>query len=520
MAATVPSYLVRVRPKEGQSLSSWRQDAAIANGYDIYPVPRGALRRVDPDAGANPAELDWLARTHRVELEMIESLTLQAFEGTVFRLARVRCHPPWLLRTRYSRGWQVPGPQYCPRCLAEPEGAYFRTSWRLGFATLCPVHLCEMLDRCPACGAGVWPVGATVRQLFEVDEPPDYRCCIRCGFPLSAAPTKQLVASQEAARWATSLIAGSPQELSTHLSVASVDYLQALDAICHLFIRKSARKQILLGPAVWAEAARCLALGRFTNQVEFLGVEDRRTLIDVARPLLRDWPQAFVEFARQTALSRVHFSGAERGMPDWMMSAIHQNLRKQIRVSVAAVSAEIEAMQSAGLKVTKQALRTRLRSDATAINVFFPCRVKALREEKARFARQLAGRRQRKRKRRQTLALVRNQLHVMLSVVAGKPLDAITLMTTRQIQEVVDGTSESGDLPDRTLVHALREDWYRLVAKREGWGDPSFPFRTSRNTDPARFARRALVKAMVSIDPDLRRDVCVFWRNAAPRTEA
>lgn len=41
---------------------------------------------------------------------------------------------------------------------------------------------------------------------------------------------------------------GMPQQISRERSVGSMDYLQALDAICHLFIRKRARAQILSGP--------------------------------------------------------------------------------------------------------------------------------------------------------------------------------------------------------------------------------------------------------------------------------
>lgn len=509
------SYLVRVRPKAGQSLSSWRQDAAVANGYELYPVPRGALRRVDPDAGGNAAEMEWLARTHRLTLEEIEPLTLRAFEGKVFRLANVRCHPTWLLRTRYTRESLVPGPQYCPRCLAQSGGAYFRTVWRLGFVTVCPVHLCELLDRCPACGAGVWPVGATVPRLFEVEHPADYLHCALCGFQLSTAPADLAHEAEDTARWTTSLIAGMPQELAPDLSAGSVDYLQALDAICHLFIRNRARAQILASFTVWAAAGCSLVLESGTNQVELLRIEDRRKLIELARPMLRNWPDAFVDFAQRTGLSQAHFSGSEHLMPSWMRTAVYDDLRKQKRASVQVVSAEIHAMQSAGLEVTRQALRERLGSNSKAIKVLLPCRLRANRWELARFARRTTSKRQRFRRRR-TVALGRSRLHLIVAALSGKTLEAVASMTVQDVQEFVDLRIEWASATERFLAESMREHWERLLARTETWGDPSCPFRTSSNTDPARFARQTLLKTMSGMKPDLRRDISVFWRRGRP----
>ncbi|MDM0075745.1 TniQ family protein [Variovorax sp. J2P1-59] len=505
------SYLVRVRPKAEQSLSSWRQDAAVANGYELYPVPRGALRRVDPDAGGNAAELEWLARTHRMTLEEIEPLTLRAFEGKVFRYASVRCHPTWLLRTRYTRESPIPGPQYCPHCLAQSGGGYFRTVWRLGFVTVCPIHLCELLDRCPACGAGVWPVGATVPRLFEVDHPSDYLHCARCGFQLSRAPADLAPEAEDTARWITSLIAGMQQDLTPNLQVESVDYLQALDAICHLCIRNRPRAQILASSTDWADAVRSLVLEPGTNQVELLRIEDRRKLIHLARPMLSNWPDAFVDFARQTGLSQEHFSGSEHLMPGWMRTAVYEKLRKQKRLSVQVVSAEIKAMRSAGLEVTKQALRERLGSDAKAIDVLLPCRLKANRWELARFARRTTSKRQRFR-RRQTVALVRSRLHLVLAALSGKTLEAVASMTVREVQEFVDLRIEWASATERYLAESMRKHWERLSTRTETWGDPSCPFRTSSNTDPARFARQTLLKTMSGMKSDLRRDISVFWR--------
>lgn len=164
-------------------------------------------------------------------------------------------------------------------------------------------------------------------------------------------------------------------------------------------------------------------------------------VVNLARPMLEAWPDAFMDFAKQTGLSQEHLSGAELLMPDWMRSAVYRSLRKQNRVSVEAVSAQIAAMQSAGLRVTKQALRARLGSDSKAIRVLLPGRRRATWWELRAFARRMTSKRQRRR-RRQTVALVRNQLHVILAVLSGQTLDAVASMSTRAIHAFIDGFGE------------------------------------------------------------------------------
>lgn len=166
-------------------------------------------------------------------------------------------------------------------------------------------------------------------------------------------------------------------------------------------------------------------------------------VVNLARPMLEAWPDAFMDFAKQTGLSQEHLSGAELLMPDWMCSAVYRSLRKQNRVSVEAVSAQIAAMQSAGLRVTKQALRARLGSDSKAIRVLLPGRRRATWWELRAFARRMTSKRQRRR-RRQTVALVRNQLHVILAVLSGQTLDAVASMSTRPIHASTALASRQG----------------------------------------------------------------------------
>jgi hypothetical protein len=352
-------------------------------------------------------------------------------------------------------------------------------------------------------------------RLFEVDRPTDYLHCARCGFQLSRAPTDRAPEPEDTTWWATSLIAGTPQELAADLSAASVDYLQGLDAICHLFIRNRPRAQIVASSTGWADVASGLVLESGTNQVELLCIEDRRKLIHLARPMLSDWPDAFVDFARRTGLSQEHFSGSEHLMPEWMRKVVYQKLRKQKRASMPVVSAEIQAMQSAGLKVTQQALRERLGGDSKAIRVLLPCRPKANRWEYARFSRRTTSGHQRHRK-RQTVALVRNRLHLILAALSGTTLEGVAAMTVREVQAFVDVRHGGATAEERALVVSMGEHWERLSARAVTWGDPVLPFRTSNNTDPARTARYALLKVMRGMKPDLRRDISVFWRRGRP----
>lgn len=50
---------------------------------------------------------------------------------------------------------KAPRYRFCPVCLLEDEVKYFRIEWRFLCWLWCPLHMCKLLDACPACAKPV-----------------------------------------------------------------------------------------------------------------------------------------------------------------------------------------------------------------------------------------------------------------------------------------------------------------------------------------------------------------------------
>lgn len=498
-------FLVRPRPFEGESLSSWRQRTAVRNGFRLYPTEIDELRRIDPDFGRSSELMESIAHKSRLNAEDLKPLCLSSLEGKVFVATRMREHPNWIIRTRYSRGTLVPGPSYCPFCI-DTESPYFRLEWRVAFITTCSRHGFELLDACSQCGAGVWPVGANSERRFAGRYVP-LGVCLECGSSLASDLKSPVLGCAEDQAWAVRLLEGEPQYLNDTLCVSSADYLMGLDALCHLFIRRRALERLKKSPAPWGDLAKDCFDQAPVNQIEYLRIATRRRLIRALRPLLLDWPLRFTEFAVATGLTQEHFSGSESLMPVWMAKVVDGNLRRQRRgVDLARVEAEADVLRFEGRRVTKAALRARL-GNAGAINTMVVYRQAATEQEKLQLLRVLDDDLENPAlPRTNYAAFLRNQYFILLAIAMQKSL----------LEAVEMERNDSGNV--QLILHSSIEE----KQGRSCWLPPEAIQRRvealilARNfevdaKDCARAAQKTLHHAMKSMDSMLLRRIGVFW---------
>ena len=148
---------VSIAPQDGESIESWLEHLADANGLTTAQLLTATGRG---RAGTR-------------------YLTLAPSPDTATRLAALARHS---YRQVAARGW-VPahGTQICPTCLAE-TGAW-RTTWRLLIVTACTRHRTLLVARCPAC-----------RRPFRDQRHSHLRRVggsLVCGNPLGDGPTRQ-----------------------------------------------------------------------------------------------------------------------------------------------------------------------------------------------------------------------------------------------------------------------------------------------------------------------------------------
>jgi len=347
-------FLLRPRPLPDESLSSWRQRVGWANGYRLFPLGSGTLRRSDPDLGTHSEEFPWITATHAVGEAAVKAMTFRRFLGLIIPEIQSRHHPPWWLRARYGTSERSYGAMYCPCCLREDTIPYFRLSWRLAFNVACDKHGTELLDRCQSCGAPPWPAGCgVVDQLSSRFAALDN--CWRCGDRLSLHTT----AKADTPAFPNVWLENGCGELGGR-RIPVIELLSALRAICQLFIRRRTRELLSTAPA-YARISNALASSTVDCALEYLPVQERAALICIGTKLLADWPTQFVLTMQECGISRVHFSGATHLHPVWMDEVINRTLAKQNRwVSEAKVRETVREMRIAEEVVTKAAIRRRL----------------------------------------------------------------------------------------------------------------------------------------------------------------
>jgi len=183
MTTPLPVSLV---PRAGQSIESWLEHLADANGLTTAQLLTTAGRRTGGTRyltlAPSPETIIRLAALARVDEQDVYAATLAAFDGTALDLTGLDPGDRYSYRQVAARGWApAHGTQICPTCLGE-HGAW-QSAWRLLIVTTCARHQSLLVARCPSC-----------RRPFRDQRHSHLRrvgAAPVCGNPLGAGPTKQ-----------------------------------------------------------------------------------------------------------------------------------------------------------------------------------------------------------------------------------------------------------------------------------------------------------------------------------------
>jgi len=183
MTAALP---VSVAPRPGESIESWLEHLADANGLTtaqlLTATGRGRAGTRFLTLAPSPATITRLAALARVDEQDVYAATLAAFDGTALDLTGLDPADRHSYRQVAARGWApAHGTQICPTCLAE-TGAW-QTAWRLLTVTACTRHGDLLVAECPAC-----------QRPFRDQRHSHLRRVggsLVCGNPLGDGPTRQ-----------------------------------------------------------------------------------------------------------------------------------------------------------------------------------------------------------------------------------------------------------------------------------------------------------------------------------------
>lgn len=344
MNSSHSAFLVRPKALPGESLSSWRQRVAWANGYRLFPVRDGRTRRVDPDMGSDVADIGWMADLHGCQDSTCRLMTLGGHVGHLVDRVASRSQPSWWLRSRYGKTAPSHGSMFCSQCLDADEVPYFRLSWRFGFTTVCSVHHTLLIDRCPGCQRPPWPsacgVGDRISNQFH-----SMGYCPYCDFDLTDANCSGL-----ASPTILDHLLDDTASVQVLFNAPCVEALAAIRSICHLFIRNRSRKAILESNSKWSAIAQAVSETALQfNSVDHAPVGDRHLLVTAALEICKDWPSSFLTFAKEASITRMHFNAATKLQPAWMTTIVDNHLAKQNRFVSEETLNEAHARMSAML---------------------------------------------------------------------------------------------------------------------------------------------------------------------------
>ena len=152
MTAALP---VSVTPQPGESIESWLEHLADANGLTtaqlLAATGRGRAGNRYLTLAPSPETITRLAALARVDEDSVYAATLASFDGTALDLTGLDPADRYSYRQVAARGWTpAHGTQICPTCIAET--GTWKTAWRLLLVTVCTDHGLVLAAECPSCG--------------------------------------------------------------------------------------------------------------------------------------------------------------------------------------------------------------------------------------------------------------------------------------------------------------------------------------------------------------------------------
>lgn len=473
--------LVHPPPLPDELLTHWFLRLAHENGFKAqgladyafgYPSPFWAR---DYDRQASPEVVGRLAELTGRDPADITALTLFGSSGAIHPDQSREYHfVPWVLPLGvYHRKRRRFGTQFCPLCLFEDPEPYFRRTWRLAFATVCDRHGISLHDRCPACESPVIWFRNDLGHRRELAVGQSARCW-QCGFDLRRAPAIGPAAIDGQSMIALQSLISFHEFGWWFVGDRSIQYSHMyFDVLRHL---------VSWLPGVYGRRLLSHVADRVGWPVEYpeagafehRPIADRHRLVTTAVWLLQEWPDRFIQVAREVGLTQAYLRCGNE-FPFWFASEVRQSLGARMSSPTAEEAASAAAyLRGRGKNLSMKALGRLVGSrDAQAVRPYAKKKSEPLSDEEfwevidrltAEIRRVLWGGR-----RWQTLWRDRTMFIV-------ERLSGLTASKVRQLT-VTTGFALTRDpgIPEghrrRIAGHLLsyrRWAWPRLMAGREG----------------------------------------------------
>lgn len=340
---------VHLKPKRDELLTSWLTRLAIAHGmgfpqfcqyafkYDKFSWTDKEWER-DCDRFGSDELVEFLSRKTATPVDRIRATMIGFYEGKLFEKHSDYPNLTWVtllkVNKRESDFKDTKGQQYCPKCLEEDEDPYFRREWRLAIVVFCVKHKIRLIDQCPHCQAAISyrksiisdRVGTKSFSLIYC-----YNCQgdireIKSEVHFNNTTNKEIEFQQY-------LLEGLAEEwinipkigyIYSHLYFAG---LKALAGVL-TYGKHSSKIREAIAKKYKVDNFQIYSTPDMKKTIERLGVLERRSLLNMLRILLTDWPDEFVKFFEQQKIGRAILYRYEINIPFWYSSVVDNYLSK------------------------------------------------------------------------------------------------------------------------------------------------------------------------------------------------
>lgn len=329
--------LVRLKPQDDELLSSWLVRLAAGNSLKLKTFTRTRFGlgqdfwRHDVDRFASAELTSKIAKATGVSEEQAFATTLAAYEGAPYEQHTTIGPQRWLLPVGKGSAWTLHGQQFCPRCLANDTAPYFRRRWRLSMSFACIEHQAMLLDACQKCGGSVSFYGGDFHHL-TLPEQALMTKCWQCGYDLRRQEDAGNVLQPDMIAFQKNLYEVLDQNTSI-LGPAHPSFPHLFFDGLHLLLRalSSNGHTVRLREFLLTKRGEKSQLTPFrTALIRFdeLPILERTSLLGLARDLLQNWPQTFVDACRSAKLSSTYLLDYRKKVraPYWYTSVVHSEL--------------------------------------------------------------------------------------------------------------------------------------------------------------------------------------------------
>ncbi|SGZ03995.1 TniQ family protein [Moritella viscosa] len=303
------SWPAHPQPLPDELFSSWIFRAARANGQKFFSLcymVAPELRNIhhNYDYVINEDALKRYAKSLKTPYEQAFQTTLESYAGYLYETASAsRNRKSSILCTGIqSKATQRFSLQVCPLCLSESE-PYFRKKWRITFITVCSIHGCKLIDRCPQCFHPIRPLQNDIGNQ-KILYSGEITACHNCSFDLKKAnvETADRYVLLET-KWYESILENGYVVLGPNCYVYSFSFFNILKHLIGVTTNKN-------------------NLGLNCNsKPDLLPLNIRYKIICKLAGIFHKWPVSFVEFCFEFNIVYSDFTSVSKiknAIPFWL----------------------------------------------------------------------------------------------------------------------------------------------------------------------------------------------------------